>query len=230
MFTKLTRAMLLSILVLGLCAFETWADKVFSKDDIVRSILDDNKQPVSELKWGISEVTYNQIELFVAVHAGEQNKAAVYVKRGKDEYHLLLELQAGFSYFEKPNIFWYGSNGKKEHLIQLTEVMPGTGHYITEHIYAVNWKGGLVKVAFTPAPKSFTTNLNKDEGIWKGETNRLSKEGLSFEFYIWNKGDANCCPTGGKVSGKYKLTVKEYFSEKSYEMVMDTYERESYKP
>jgi hypothetical protein len=40
---------------------------------------------------------------------------------------------------------------------------------------------------------------------------RFSDSGLEFEYYIWNEGDANCCPTAGKVTGTFKLMKETKF-------------------
>ena len=219
-----------SFIFLSISYSISWAEKLFSKDEIVKSIFNENKQAVSELKWGISERTYNDMELFLTVHNGKFNKAAIYLNK-KGKYSLLIELTDEYSYFQKPNSFWYKpeDRNEREHLIQITEVSPGTGHNTTDHIYVVNWKGELKEVDVIPAPKSFSRFLKKNETISDEPIHKFSEEGLLFKFFIWNKDDAHCCPTGGIVLGKYKLIKKDDFSnsgKESYKIIMDKYKRE----
>ena len=66
-----------------------------------------------------------------------------------------------------------------------------------------------------PAVEWYKRELKQGEGVWKGTALSFSDDKIEFEFYIWNEGDANCCPTAGKVRGTYKI-VKEntYDSQK----------------
>lgn len=54
--------------------------------------------------------------------------------------------------------------------------------------------------------------LPPNHGIWKG--GRFDIKTLSYQTHTWRDGDANCCPTGGKLSATYaiendSLVIKE---------------------
>ena len=53
------------------------------------------------------------------------------------------------------------------------------------------------------------SQLKKGEGVWKGEGNNLSSQGLTFDFDIWKEGDGNCCPSAGYVTGEYELQRRQ---------------------
>jgi len=176
------------------------------------------------LRWGVTEFIYDAAELFITVHKGESEcRAGVYLE-GDGKFRLLTEIRRDgrLSYFIRPKVVRY----KAVYLVQITEIFYGTANSVEEHIFVIDREGQLTEVDFTPAPDSFTPYLGAGEGIWKGEINNFTDDTLSFEFYIWNSDDANCCPRGGKVTGSYRLLPPDESSpEKGYRIIMDRYER-----
>ena len=178
------------------------------------------------LKWALTEDTWNIGELFLTVHE-RQNRlspeydpdstAAIYVKVG-NKLKFLKRLDAGRSYFLKPNVIWAAPKGEdREQLIQITEVFYGTGHITREHIFTTvvmpvsdlkftpDLK--LDEVEFIPAWESFKEHFGKDEGLWKGAWSTLGDDGLSFEFLVLKKDPDDFRPVY-KVIGSYKLERK----------------------
>jgi len=184
------------------------AKQIFTKNQIVATIPEEKDSHNSmDLIWGITQYTCNQHEIFISVHKENLNRefsdaqhiACIYRKIG-EEYELLKKIHT-MGYFEEPNCFWI----ERKQLIQITEIQYGTGHIRTEHIFRPLCSGDIQKVEFIPAPLFYKKHLNEAEGIWKGEINKFSKDGLFFTFYIWKEGDPNCCPSAGKVTGTYKI-------------------------
>ena len=171
------------------------------------------KQAPLQLQIEITELLGNQHELLITVHGGEDfgrpSVASIYLHAG-NKYKLLNKINSS-GYFERPNFFRVVPEGatNKEHFIHLTETEYGTSHDNTEHVFYVLPSGEIRPVKFISATESFIAQLNPNEGIWKGELNKFSDEGLFFNFSIWNKGDRNCCPTGAEVSGSYKIQAIE---------------------
>ncbi|MCG8607319.1 hypothetical protein MJD09_20345 [bacterium] len=208
------------------------AQVVLTKDEIVASIpARDETGRSLELKWGITEPTNNNNELFVAVHAesppafGSTHRVAIY-KRIGDRFQLLEELEDDVT-FKKPHFFRCApvNSEFREHLLQITEIHYGTAHNTREHIFRVTVSGDIEKVKFTSAPQAFQSRLQEGESVWKGEVNDFSERELRFTFFIWRKGDANCCPTGGKVTGRYELVETP---QSSFEIRVAEFTREPY--
>jgi hypothetical protein len=171
-------------------------------------------------------------EYLVTLHGNESEYTpfvvAIYIKKN-DKYQEILKTDpADIIYYSLPEYFKMKpmNSNKLVEFIHFTEIVYGTGHFITEKIYQILSSGEIKEVLFIPAPKSFK-NLKKGEGIWKGEENLFSDKELSFIFWIWNDGDANCCPSAGEVSGNYilnKINNKKY----DYEIIMDSFHRIDY--
>lgn len=207
------------------------AKQIFTKNQIVAPIPEEKDSHNSmDLIWGITQLTGNRNEIFISIHKenlkGEftdaQHVAGIYRKTGEG-YELLKKIHT-MGYFKEPNIFFI----ERRHLIQLTEIQYGTGHYTTEHIFRLLPPyGDLQKVEFVPAPLSFRNHLKKGEVIRKGEINEFNKNGLFFTFYIWKEKDPNCCPSAGKVTGTYKI---EKTNGDSTKISLKEFKRETYNP
>jgi len=208
-----------------------------SKGQIVADIPGDSLNPnFLDLEYAFPIVSWNQEEMFVTLHRGKErpDRLAVWQRvESKFRNVLTLEAEEGpeFSYFDQVTSFHYKGN----QFIHVPLIYTGTGHIRKDRIYCILPDLALQEIAFQPAPQGFLSHLKKGEGIWKGENDIFSDERLAFEFYIWNEGDANCCPTAGRVTGTYKIVGDVRWDEKAkknvtdFKMLMDTFERTAVK-
>jgi HEAT repeat protein len=88
------------------------------------------------------------------------------------------------------------------HVMWLTD---GTGYEHEDDFFRIE-SGGLTKL--TP-PKGLPLVLAPGEGVWKGFSETFKDDDLEFQFGIWKNGDANCCPTAGRVKGTYTIAGDE---------------------
>jgi hypothetical protein len=202
----------------------------FSDRETICLNTDDPSRPW-QLKYALTEYTVNERKLFLTVHArGEVDSmadlskwqpeytAAIYLKNG-EKFKLLKRLSPdGNSYFLKPVVIHANTkDGDWKQLIVVTEVYYGTGHLTKEHIFTpivlprTDTKSvaevKLEEVEFTPAWEPFTEHFDKDECLWKGESNKWSDDGLSFDFIIWKYENRTHSPVA-RVTGTYKLEPK----------------------
>jgi hypothetical protein len=203
--------------------------KLFSNRDILCLKSDDASRPWC-LKWAISEDTWNDRGLYVTVHArGRESSsdspnftAAIYLEEG-GRFKLLKRLESENGFFDKPAFAW---TKDRTHLLQITEIMYGTGVFTEDHVYYLDFEDvepKLEEVEFVPASESFKPYLAKGEGVWKGVYSRLTDDGFFFDFCIWKDGDGNCCPSAGRVTGTYKIERKP---DGKLRITMDTFKRE----
>ncbi|MCA9393067.1 MAG: hypothetical protein KC900_02585 [Candidatus Omnitrophica bacterium] len=230
------------LVLLFLLPVTTYAGQPVSKSAAVISYTGDGGD-VYELRWAFTEQVWNQQEIFITVHVsdrkyGPDHIARIYAREA-DGYRLLEEVSTqGNGYLLRPNFFPYetrGLAGRRDRLflLQLTEKIYGTGSFTQEHIYRIGSEGGgltLQPVDYVPAPESYRPYLAVGEAVWKGENNRFSGDGLDFEFFIWReRHDGNCCPSGGRVKGHYKIVpVAGREAVPAYRIEMDTFERLAY--
>lgn len=213
-----------------------------TKQELVRTFSDPAGDESYELQSGQTFMSWNQRELFVTVHKGQKNLFPDYIARIYSAvpggFTLLKEITTGGNgYFRPPQVFWYdipspGRSAERVHVLQLTEKIYGTGSFTSEHVFEIRPEAeglGLRPIAYVPAPRTFAAHLNPGEAVWKGENNQFSSRGLEFEFYIWRTAvDGNCCPSGGRVTGEYKLVSQEAVTGSGYRIEMDTFERFAY--
>ena len=81
----------------------------------------------------------------------------------------------------------------------------GTGGLHEDEILHLRPDGGLEPVAFRQAPEALSARLAPGEGIWKGAAYEFADDRLTFEVHVWKDGDANCCPTAGRITGTYTI-------------------------
>jgi len=72
--------------------------------------------------------------------------------------------------------------------------------------YHITERCKLSKVELTMAYSLYKDSLDQGQYISKGEQLKNVDGDLIYSFSIWNKHDANCCPTGGSISGVYEIT------------------------
>lgn len=105
--------------------------------------------------------------------------------------------------FDAPTPFAY--QGRMFVHVQLQYT--GTGGIHEDFVFHLSPAGALEPVEFVDAATWFQPRLRKGEGVWKGVFYAFADDTLPFQFSIWNDGDGNCCPTAGRVTGRYTITA-----------------------
>ena len=83
--------------------------------------------------------------------------------------------------------------------------IPGTGNFYIEYHYIISRKTGLPQmVDISAIDHAIISAVPKGWNVWKG--GGLEFERLIYSTPIWQPGDGNCCPTGGKIEMKLTLT------------------------
>lgn len=229
MTTMKIRLMVLAVTAFLFNASSFAGGEEFSKDETVGSISGDSLYP-GELQYAVTD-WLSQTKVFVAIHGGSEgslSRAAIYKENFQDGnrgYQLLKRLDGGeTSYFEPPRLIKRATQGPAE-MIHIRQVGWGTAHITWDFLFVTGRDGGLKQLEIEDPILAFKRKygLMKGQGVWKGVQNDFSLDEFIFGFHIWNPGDANCCPTGGQVTGTYringdrdKLVVDEiHFSPKS---------------
>jgi len=160
--------------------------------------------------------------------AAEVSVWSVWLKVG-DKFRLLKRVDPRFDtgvLSGPPAHFRFG--GKR--FIDFPMELPGTGHFRLDEIDVLTPGDELQQVAFEHAPDGYAAKLAAGEGVWKGELNTFADDDLQFQFYIWKDGDRNCCPSGGAVTGKYKVVGADVYDAKydywpQLKIVADSFQR-----
>ena len=131
---------------------------------------------------------------------------------------LLADSQADTRFWDNPK--WThvltetygGKTSRRVKLFCVTESWMGTGNFPRHHVF-VEQKDRLIPVKWVSPVETLPWRLREGQGVWKGIgmsakaviEGGYSNSTLGFGFAIWNKGDGNCCPTGGDVTGEFGL-------------------------
>jgi hypothetical protein len=150
--------------------------------------------------------------LLASIHANE-NGAIVHFWRPMDDgFQLSYETNSNSGTSEASyDVEAFRLSG--EYFVHLMLLYSGTGYSHTDAFLWIAPDGTLQQVTFVEPAKAYR-GLGKGEGVWKGEVNEFRDDDATFRFGVWREGDANGDPTGGQVTGHYKLTgSKQYHSE-----------------
>jgi len=192
------------------------ADRLYSKEEIIQDIPpdDDHKFPL-QVDSMQQTTGSNGVPIVVTRYRGKDRPDRITIwKQDGDLYRRLNMMQvedAETASYELPDILRY--NG--DNFIHVTLVYSGTGHSVTESVFAIGSENTLAEVVF-PNVVGVNVELKPGEGVWKGVSTKLSDDKLEFEYYIWNEGDANCCPTAGSVTGTFKISKQTRLDETSH--------------
>ncbi|MFA5261638.1 MAG: hypothetical protein WC450_10455 [Candidatus Omnitrophota bacterium] len=172
----------------------------------------EKKVVVSKLQYQVASDASSECPMLVTVHSGVSSIVRIYLLDVR-QLRLLKSFRAAYSAMEKPVFFSLTLSGESRpvQLLHISEQSDGNAAYTTEHVYDLCPPGYplLKEVKVISPADTYRSQLKDGEDIRTGVRSRFSKEGLYFEFYIWNKDDANCCPSAGKVNGTYKLVRDE---------------------
>ena len=89
-----------------------------------------------------------------------------------------------------------------EEILATRNLIPGTGNQYDEAYW---WFGpdGPVRIDIESISEALSTILPAGYGVWKG--GGLDMKTLTFRSAVWKPSDANCCPTGGAVTLRFRL-------------------------
>jgi uncharacterized protein len=101
-------------------------------------------------------------------------------------------------HFEAPDAF----NSPFGRLLWVAGYMGGTGNFNAEHLYRYE-KGEPVEVDVTSWLSDLSKRLPRGLGAWKGIYPNYRK--FTATTALWQAGDGNCCPTGGRAALRFAL-------------------------
>lgn len=77
--------------------------------------------------------------------------------------------------------------------------VPGTGNFYIEHYFFFDQQLRRPRLLDLSAIETAITKaVPSGFGVWKGGGLDIAK--LKYWHYVWQRGDANCCPTGGTIA------------------------------
>jgi len=182
----------------------TTATRSFTRDEVLAPIPPDpdHTSPL-EVSEQLETRAPDGTAIFTVVFAGEHREdlLRVWSERG-GRYRWLREKNAEEG-------VWHLSAGafhfSGKVYLHLMAVYSGTGSQHSDEFFRVE-SGGLTPIK---PPQGLPLKLAAGEGVWKGFDETFRDQDLSFAFFIWKQGDANCCPSAGLVKGEYTIVGNE---------------------
>jgi hypothetical protein len=104
--------------------------------------------------------------------------------------------------------------------------VPGTGHNFIEYHFVISPVSGLPQVIdLSDIDRAISANVPQGWAVLKG--GGLDFEKLRFASPIWQPGDGNCCPSGGRIDMKLELNDERIsVSQVYYDATFDAKESE----
>jgi HEAT repeat protein len=155
----------------------------------------------------------NGISLIATIHRSDDGGDVLRIwKQAGERYRLLYKkdeaTEPGMSGYEEPEGFRLGS----EYFVHLMLLFSGTGYMHEDTVLWIAPDATLHPVEFVPPATKYKRRLGPREDIRKGENNDFEDDKATFEFGIWEPRDPNCCPSGGTVTGHYRLTGQKHYN------------------
>jgi len=193
----------------------------YSREEIAATIPDEDHEYPLRLEYFI---TFNATPapsaaagFLATVHRGRDRpeRLAVWKQTGENSYQQLLVRESGTSALEKfdvPKVFFPKGQvpGLGVQFLDLREHV-SNGWRVEDSLYAVD--GDDLRPVQIESPEEwYKSKLQPGESIMNGFANSFSDYAQpAFAFTIWKKGDAQF-PTGGQVTGTYRIVREERFS------------------
>ncbi|MDH5216150.1 MAG: lysozyme inhibitor LprI family protein [Gammaproteobacteria bacterium] len=155
---------------------------------------------------------WNGKQVLITLHEGEGRPQVLTMwAEGASGFTLLDEITEEEGMIREYNVNNFKHEGNI--FLHVEKLYSGTGFAHDDKVFCVNPgpTPTLKEIVFERAPAWYKSKLKANEAVYKGELNTFAGPEIDFKFYIWNKGDANCCPTAGKVTGSYKIVKNGLF-------------------
>ena len=99
------------------------------------------------------------------------------------------------------------TNANNQTILMVPVYYSGTGHF-NDHKYFQFVKNTWHKIETSAWLDSVQKRLPKGHGIWKGVT--IDVKEMRVSTPVWQKGDGNCCPSGGRLNIALELVDKQF--------------------
>jgi hypothetical protein len=99
-----------------------------------------------------------------------------------------------------------GEGGDHDEVRQFVDV-PQTGcnsWCIVDNLFAIG-DSDLIPVPIESPEEWYKSKLRRGESTWNSNANSFADEKQSFAFFIWTGEDSHASPSGGMVTGIYKI-------------------------
>lgn len=157
---------------------------------------------------------YSAAGLMVTVHSigtERQPQDVLIVWNVKDKAYEPVHIMESMSgeTFDRPLLF----SMQDLRFLNIATEPSGSGGFVTDTILWLAPDGTLHPVEFEQASLVFEAMEASDQVVQSGGENEFffQDDTMKFEFTIATQGDPHCCPSGGVVSGNYKLIGDQQF-------------------
>jgi hypothetical protein len=119
-------------------------------------------------------------------------------------YELAYKLESGLGeLFSKPVLFTISKNN----FVNISTEPNGSGGFVADQFLWFAPDGTVHALDFQQASEVYEHLAKSDEVILTGGEKEFfyDEDQMKFEFWLARRGDAHCCPSGGTVTGTYKL-------------------------
>jgi len=119
-------------------------------------------------------------------------------------YELAYKLESGpGEVFSKPVLF----SASNYTFLNISTEPNGSGGFVADQFFWFAPDGSVHAVEFQQASEVYEQLAKSDEIILTGGEKEFfyDEDQMRFEFWLAREGDPHCCPSGGSVTGTYKL-------------------------
>jgi hypothetical protein len=184
-------------------------NRQYSKEEIIASLPPD-KEHAYPLRL-TSLFPLEDSNFAVTLHQGQErpDRLVIWKKVGVNRYQVAQTMENdpdADETFRPPTLFTPKGepNGQKLKFLYIENV---GRRFADETVYAIDTDANELRpVDIESAETWYRSKLHPGEETWGGEGNLfVDDQQPGFEFYIAKSKDPSCCPSGGQVTGTYKI-------------------------
>jgi hypothetical protein len=170
----------------------------------LRDLLPDHEDKVHSVRVGeISGFTIHEVIHRVDGDESFRILKMILVERKPEEFCEIYHEQGDSGILIVDPTFIADVGGEK--VLSTHDRVPGTGNFYNEAYWTFD-NDGPIALDLDVIEEAVGTVVPDGMGVWKG--GGFDVASLSYEAGVWKEGDANCCPSGGRV--RVKLALKNH--------------------
>lgn len=109
----------------------------------------------------------------------------------------------GSSFIDTAYVFRFGGRG----YLRIAEGFYGTGAAVLEHVFTFDSTGRLIGVPVVDSNERFATLVRAGEYLAGGRFTVIADDRIEYQIWVYDRGDANCCPSAGTIYARYHIVV-----------------------
>ena len=194
--------------VLSCVSVPAFAKKYYTQAEVLTSRSGEALLETSSVLKDSYRLTLQQTEVIASLYSigtkRQPREVLLFWLKKERGYEHVYKLESGIGeIFSKPVLFTMSNHS----FVNISTEPNGSGGFVADQFLWFAPDGTVHPVEFQQASEVYEHLAKPDEVVLTGGEKEFFYDDnqMKFEFWLARQGDAHCCPSGGTVTGTYKL-------------------------